>query len=53
MTQPSDDQRRLSLPPVEEIADQVGVRQADADSVDADDRDIDPELEAMADHFVE
>ncbi|KPQ24465.1 MAG: putative protein involved in tellurite resistance [Halomonas sp. HL-48] len=52
MTQLSDDQRRLSLPPVEEIADQVGVPPADADSVDADDRDIDPELEAMADHFV-
>ncbi|UXZ54509.1 toxic anion resistance protein [Halomonas sp. 7T] len=56
MAQQSDDNRRLSLPPVDEIADQLGAsplgaRQADSDNFDA--RDIDPELEAMADDFVE
>ncbi|WFE70816.1 toxic anion resistance protein [Halomonas sp. M1] len=56
MAQQSDDKRRLSLPPVDEIADQLGAsqlgaRQADSDNFDA--RDIDPELEAMADNFVE
>lgn len=56
MAQQSDDNRRLSLPPVDEIADQLGAsplgaRQADSDNFDA--RDIDPELEAMADNFVE
>ncbi|WP_404471801.1 toxic anion resistance protein [Vreelandella venusta] len=55
MAQQSDDNRRLSLPPVDEIADQLGAsplgaRQADSDNFDA--RDIDPELEAMADRFV-
>lgn len=45
MAQQSDDKRRLSLPPVDEIADQLGVT--------PDERDIDPELEAMADRFVE
>ncbi|AVI61531.1 toxic anion resistance protein [Halomonas sp. GFAJ-1] len=56
MAQQSGDKRRLSLPPVDEIADQLGAsqlgaRQADSDNFDA--RDIDPELEAMADNFVE
>lgn len=55
MAQQSDDNRRLSLPPVDEIADQLGAsplgeRQADSDNFDA--RNIDPELEAMADRFV-
>ncbi len=50
MTQPSDDRHRLSLPPVDEIASQLGTSQAN--SVNHDDRDIDPELEAMADRFV-
>ncbi|WGI27296.1 toxic anion resistance protein [Halomonas alkaliantarctica] len=45
MAQQSDDKRRLSLPPVDEIADQLGAN--------PDERDIDPELEAMADRFVE
>ncbi|MBR2512572.1 MAG: toxic anion resistance protein [Halomonas sp.] len=56
MAQQSDDKRRLSLPPVDEIADQLGASQLgarQADSVAYDDRDIDPELEAMADNFVE
>ncbi|MDQ7729684.1 toxic anion resistance protein [Halomonas sp. SpR8] len=44
MTQQSDDQPRLSLPPVEEIASELGTRQADSG---------DAELEAMADRFVE
>lgn len=44
MTQQSDDQPRLSLPPVDEIASQLGTSQSDSD---------DPELEAMADRFVE
>ncbi|WP_434983578.1 toxic anion resistance protein [Vreelandella zhaodongensis] len=42
MTQPSDDTGRLSLPPVEEIAD----------AVTSDDPGADPELEAMAERFV-
>ncbi|MDR5898196.1 toxic anion resistance protein [Halomonas vilamensis] len=54
MTQPSDDKHRLSLPPVDEIASQLGANQTDSGS--SDDRDIeydiDPELEAMADHFI-
>lgn len=56
MAQQSDDKRRLSLPPVDEIADQLGASQLgarQADSVAYDDRDIDPELEAMADNFVD
>lgn len=56
MAQQSDDKRRLSLPPVDEIAGQLGASQSgarQADSVASDDRDIDPELEAMADRFVE
>lgn len=56
MAQQSDDKRRLSLPPVDEIADQLGASQlgaSKADSVAPDERDIDPELEAMADRFVE
>ncbi|TVP43670.1 MAG: toxic anion resistance protein [Halomonas sp.] len=51
MTQQSGDERRLSLPPVEEIASQLDDSQAN--SVDHEGRDIDPELEAMADRFVE
>ncbi|CAM3952254.1 toxic anion resistance protein [Vreelandella rituensis] len=55
MAQQSDGDRRLSLPPVDEIAGQLGASQAD--SVEPDDhdieRDIDPELEAMAERFVE
>ncbi|MCL7930987.1 toxic anion resistance protein [Halomonas llamarensis] len=51
MAQPSDDKHRLSLPPVDEIASQLGANQAD--STDPDDRDSDPELEAIADRFVE
>ncbi|WP_075879033.1 toxic anion resistance protein [Vreelandella massiliensis] len=50
MSQPSDDQRRLSLPPVDEIESQLGTRQFG--SVEPDERDIDPELEAMASRFV-
>lgn len=42
MTQPSDDTGRLSLPPVEEIAD----------AVTSDDPGAEPELEAMAERFV-
>jgi uncharacterized protein YaaN involved in tellurite resistance len=44
MTPQSDGDRRLSLPPVDEIAGQLGETQAES---------IDPELEAMADRFVE
>ncbi|MBT2774735.1 toxic anion resistance protein [Halomonas sp. ISL-60] len=44
MAQQSDDHPRLSLPPVEEIASQLGTSQAGSG---------DPELEAMADRFVE
>jgi len=51
MTQQPDDKHRLSLPPVEEIAGQLGANQADSDA--PDEQDIDPELEAMADRFVE
>ena len=51
MTQQPDNQPRLSLPPVEEIASQLGDRQDDV--VDPVDRDIDPELEAMADRFID
>ncbi len=51
MTPQSDGDRRLSLPPVDEIAGQLETTQTD--SVDPDERDIDPELEAMADRFVE
>lgn len=51
MAQQSDNQPHLSLPPVEEIASQLGARQDDA--VDPVDRDIDPELEAMADRFID
>ncbi|MBT2787874.1 MULTISPECIES: toxic anion resistance protein [unclassified Halomonas] len=43
MAQQSDDHPRLSLPPVEEIASQLGTSQAGSG---------DPELEAMADRFV-
>ncbi|MFC2990979.1 toxic anion resistance protein [Halomonas tibetensis] len=50
MTQQSDSDRRLSLPPVEEIAGQLETTRAD--SAVPDERDIDPELEAMADRFV-
>lgn len=56
MAQQSDDKRRLSLPPVDEIADQLGANPlggSQAESVNPDERDIDPELEAMADRFVE
>jgi len=56
MAQQSNDKRHLSLPPVDEIADQLGASQlgaSKADSVAPDERDIDPELEAMADRFVE
>ena len=56
MAQQSDDKRRLSLPPVDEIADQLGASRlgaSQAESVTPDERDIDPELEAMADRFVE
>ncbi|MGY4879191.1 toxic anion resistance protein [Vreelandella aquamarina] len=42
MTQPSDDTNRLSLPPVEEIAEEVS----------SDNPGADPELEAMAERFV-
>ncbi|EHJ91100.1 toxic anion resistance protein [Vreelandella boliviensis] len=52
----SDDKRRLSLPPVDEIADQLGANPlggSQADSANPDKRNIDPELEAMADRFVE
>jgi uncharacterized protein YaaN involved in tellurite resistance len=51
MNQQSDGDRRLSLPPVDEIAGQL--QASHTDSVELDDRDIDPELEAMADRFVE
>ncbi|SNY98266.1 toxic anion resistance protein [Halomonas sp. hl-4] len=51
MTQQPDDKPRLSLPPVDEIASQLGVSQSD--SADPDDLDLDPELEAMADRFVD
>ena len=60
MAQQPDDGRRLSLPPVDEIADQLeashfAASQADMTAPDAHDIDleIDPELEAMADRFVE
>ncbi|MCA8865289.1 MULTISPECIES: toxic anion resistance protein [unclassified Halomonas] len=64
MAQQPDDGRRLSLPPVDEIADQLEARhfaasQADSTATDAHgidleiDLEIDPELEAMADRFVE
>lgn len=60
MAQQPDDGRRLSLPPVDEIADQLeashfAASQADSTAPDAHDidLDIDPELEAMADRFVE
>jgi uncharacterized protein YaaN involved in tellurite resistance len=42
MNQPADDNRRLSLPPVEDIAASVTSESADSD----------PELEAMANRFV-
>lgn len=42
MNQPADDNRRLSLPPVEDIAA----------SISSESADIDPELEAMASRFV-
>ncbi|AJY48987.1 toxic anion resistance protein [Halomonas sp. KO116] len=51
MAQQPDDKRRLSLPPVDEIASQLGANQEE--SVDPDERAIDPELEAMAGRFVE
>ena len=51
MAQQPDDKRRLSLPPVAEIASQLGANRED--SVDPDERAIDPELEAMAGRFVE
>ncbi|WP_386083907.1 toxic anion resistance protein [Vreelandella sp. F11] len=64
MAQQPDDRRRLSLPPVDEIADQLKAShftasQADTTAPDEHDIDleidleIDPELEAMADRFVE
>ncbi|MDQ7731304.1 toxic anion resistance protein [Halomonas sp. SpR1] len=56
MAQQSDDKRRLSLPPVDEIAGQLESSHFDASQADPaapDERDIDPELEAMADRFVE
>ncbi|OJA04556.1 toxic anion resistance protein [Halomonas sp. QHL1] len=56
MAQQSDDKRRLSLPPVDEIADQLGANplgENQADSLNPNERDIDPELEAMADRFIE
>lgn len=64
MAQQPDDGRRLSLPPVDEIADQLkashfAASQADTTAPDAHgidleiDIEIDPELEAMADRFVE
>lgn len=49
--QPADDKRRLSLPPVDEIAGQLGANQAGSTANDTS--DIDPELKAMADQFVE
>ena len=51
MAQQPDDKRRLSLPPVAEIASQLGANQEE--SVDPNERAIDPELEAMAGRFVE
>lgn len=48
MTPPPDDKHRLSLPPVNDIADQLG-----ASGVDPDSQDSDPALEAMADRFIE
>lgn len=51
MAQQPDDKRRLSLPPVDEIASQLGANQEE--SVDPNERAIDPELEAMAGRFVE
>ncbi|QNI03053.1 toxic anion resistance protein [Halomonas sp. SH5A2] len=50
MNQPPDDQPRLSLPPVDEIASQLGTRQDE--SVEPDKQDIDPELASMADRFI-
>jgi uncharacterized protein YaaN involved in tellurite resistance len=51
MTPQSDGDRRLSLPTVDEIAGQLETTRTD--SLDSDERNIDPELEAMADRFVE
>ena len=56
MAQQPDDRRGLSLPPVDEIADQLkashySASQADAAAPNA--HNSDPELEAMADRFVE
>lgn len=51
MTQPSDDQPRLSLPPVDEIASQLGAHQDE--SLEPESQDIDPELTSMADRFIE
>tara|TARA_R110002051_G_scaffold94426_1_gene164273 strand:- start:551 stop:1753 length:1203 start_codon:yes stop_codon:yes gene_type:complete len=51
MAQQPDDKRRLSLPPVDEIASQLGANQEESD--DPNERAIDPELEAMAGRFVE
>ncbi|MFB9867977.1 toxic anion resistance protein [Vreelandella sulfidaeris] len=48
MTPPPDDKHRLSLPPVNDIADQLG-----ASGVDPDSQDSDPALESMADRFIE
>lgn len=64
MTQQSDGERRLSLPPVEEIASQLGTSQSrtnQADPANATDHDFtqdiapdsDTELEAMAERFVD
>ncbi|MCH4813943.1 toxic anion resistance protein [Vreelandella neptunia] len=50
MAPPSDDKPRLSLSPVTEIAEQLGTSQVHSGNLD--DRDSDPELEAMADRFV-
>ncbi len=50
MAPPSDDKHRLSFPPVDEIAEQLGTSQVHSGNLD--DRDSDPELEAMADRFV-
>lgn len=51
MTQPSDDQPRLSLPPVDEIASQLGAHQDE--SLEPERQDIDPELASLADRFIE
>ena len=54
MAQQPDDRRGLSLPPVDEIADQLEASHFSASQADtAAPNAHDPELEAMADRFVE